>query len=180
MEIHWTHLSELNPKIRAAAEARLQALAAGHDDLIDLRIAGHSTRHHRHGERRVRITCLARGRQVIATCERDDLELALNDVLDDFEREVNELRRWRRDLRTERPAQPPQLGLIDRLLPDQGYGFIITDDGTQVYFHRNAVHSGLHFEALEDGQRVALNVEPGEKGPQANAVYPPPPDASAP
>lgn len=35
-------------------------------------------------------------------------------------------------------------------------------------------------EALAEGQRVGLNLEGGEKGPQATVVLPPPPDAPVP
>ena len=44
-----------------------------------------------------------------------------------------------------------------------------------MYFHRNALHGGLDFERLEEGQRVGLDVEGGEKGLQATVVRPPPP-----
>lgn len=46
-------------------------------------------------------------------------------------------------------------------------------DGMEVYFHRNAVHD-MAFEALEDGMEVSLNIEPGDKGPQATTVNPVP------
>jgi cold shock CspA family protein/ribosome-associated translation inhibitor RaiA len=180
MEIHWAHLSDLNPELRAAIEARLQRLAEGHNDLIDVRIGGQAGRHHRHGGHSVRITCQARGQQIVATRERAELGLALNEVLDDFEREVLELRRIRREARSERPRLPPHLGVIDRVFRGAGYGFVLTDEGTQVYFHRNAVHGRLQFESLEEGQRVALNIEPGEQGPQATTLVAPPPDTPAP
>jgi cold shock CspA family protein len=44
-----------------------------------------------------------------------------------------------------------------------------------VYFHRNAVRDAL-FEKM-DGMEVSLNIEPGEKGPQATVVQPLPPEA---
>jgi cold shock CspA family protein len=47
------------------------------------------------------------------------------------------------------------------------------EDGTEVYFHRNAVHN-LTFEELQDGMEVSLNIELGEKGPQATTVNPVP------
>jgi len=72
------------------------------------------------------------------------------------------------------------LGLIDRVLVDEGYGFIITDEGNTVYFHRNAVSGGISFERLQEGQRIGLNVEPGEEGLQATVVVPAPPDAPSP
>jgi cold shock CspA family protein/ribosome-associated translation inhibitor RaiA len=180
MEIHWAQFPDLNPEVRAAIEARIQQLAEDHDDLIDVRIVGHVTHHHRHGGCGVRVTCLARGQQLVAMRERDELGLALNEVMDDFERQVHELRRMRREARTERLPEPPCLGLVDRVLRDEGYGFVLTDDGTRVYFHRNAVHGGLHFDALEEGQRVALNIEPGDKGPQATTIGPAPLGTPAP
>ena len=65
---------------------------------------------------------------------------------------------------------PPFLGVVDRVLRDDGYGFILTDGGEQVYFHRNAVKEGLDFERLEEADRVGLNIEAGIEGPQATTV----------
>ena len=70
--------------------------------------------------------------------------------------------------------------MIDEVLPGEGYGFILTDAGERVYFHRNAVQGELDFERLEPGQRVGLDLEGGEKGPQATVVVAAPPDAPGP
>ena len=72
------------------------------------------------------------------------------------------------------------MGLIDRVFLDDGYGFVLTDAGEQVYFHRNAVSGSLTFEALSEGQRVGLNVEPGRDGPQATVITDVPPDTPSP
>lgn len=175
MEIHWVGMSDLDPQERTRIEARLEGLAEGHDDLIDLRITGRKTRHHRHGGQEVRITCQARGTEIVAARTEPDLELALNEALDRFEREVRRLRSKRRDRSRERPPEPPHLGVIDRISREDGYGFILTDSGEQVYFHRNAVQEGLDFDRLEEAERVALNIEPGKDGPQATTVHAPPP-----
>jgi len=42
------------------------------------------------------------------------------------------------------------------------------------------VKEGLDFARLEEGDRVALNVEAGREGLQATTVVAPPPDAPAP
>ena len=180
MEIHWLHPDRFRDAERDLAEARLRELASGHTDLIDVRVAARPTAHHRHGGQEVRITCQARGREIVAARTRDDAGLALNEALDAFEREVRRLRDRRQQLRTERPAGPPELGVIDRILADEGYGFVITDAGESVYFHRNAVSGGLEFERLEEGQRVGLNIEGGVDGTQATVVLPAPPDAPSP
>jgi len=175
LEIHWVGFNEMDAAQRALVEARLRSLGEGHDDLIDLRITGHRTRHHHHGEREVRITCQARGRELVAARTREDLGLALNEALDVFDREVQRLREKRRDQSRAVAAEPPVLGVVDRIFREEGYGFILTDDGEQVYFHRNAVKSGLDFDHLEEAERVALNVEPGQEGPQSTSVFAPPP-----
>jgi ribosome-associated translation inhibitor RaiA len=100
-------MGEVDANLRADAERRLQELARDHTDLIDLRITGSQTRHHRHGAREVRIHCQARGRELIVTRERDELGLALNEALDAFEREVHQLRaQQREDRRARRSAVP--------------------------------------------------------------------------
>ncbi|MDJ0867411.1 MAG: cold shock domain-containing protein [Myxococcota bacterium] len=180
MEIHWRDMQDIEPAERDAIEARLRGLAEGHSDLIDVRISGRRTGHHRHGDQEVRITCQARGKELVAARTRADLGLALNEVIDAFEREVRRLRDRRTDRRADRSAPVGELGIVDRVLAEEGYGFILTDAGEQVYFHRNAVHGGLDFERLDEGQRVSLNVEAGEKGMQATTVGPAPPDAPAP
>ncbi len=73
-----------------------------------------------------------------------------------------------------RTGAPPLVGTVDRVFSDDGYGFIILEDGQRVYFHRNAVH-GVEFDQLDEGMTVALNIEDGEKGLQATTVNPIPP-----
>jgi CspA family cold shock protein len=96
-----------------------------------------------------------------------------------FEREVWRLRHRRTQRRAEQPTAPPLLGVVDQVSLEKGYGFVLCDSGERVYFHRNALRD-LDFESLSEGQRVGLNVEAGDKGPQATVVLPAPPDAPSP
>jgi cold shock CspA family protein/ribosome-associated translation inhibitor RaiA len=59
--------------------------------------------------------------------------------------------------------------LVTKLFRDQGYGFLKTFDGREIYFHSNSV---LHndFERLEIGTGVHFSLEQGEEGPQASTV----------
>ena len=58
-----------------------------------------------------------------------------------------------------------------RIYPDQGFGFLETADGREVYFHRSSVLNG-GFDRLAIGTEVRFAEEPGEKGPQASTVQP--------
>ena len=60
-------------------------------------------------------------------------------------------------------------GIIKRLMRDRGYGFIATEDGKDIFFHRTALR-GLRFDSLKEGQSVEFEVETGPKGPRAAEV----------
>ena len=60
-------------------------------------------------------------------------------------------------------------GFISVLFPDQGYGFLVSGEGYDVYFHKNSVIN-KDFERLEVGMEVRFSEEMGDKGPQASSV----------
>ena len=60
-------------------------------------------------------------------------------------------------------------GTIRRLMRERGYGFITTEDGKDIFFHRTALR-GLRFDSLKEGQSVEFEVETGPKGPRAVEV----------
>ena len=57
-------------------------------------------------------------------------------------------------------------GTIRRLLRDRGYGFITTEDGKNIFFHRTALQ-GLSFDSLKEGQPVEFEIEEETRGPRA-------------
>ena len=65
-------------------------------------------------------------------------------------------------------------GRIKRLLKDKGFGFITTEDDSEVYFEKRAVHGSL-FDTLMEGEAVLYRVSPDAvvpqgKHPRANYV----------
>jgi len=96
-----------------------------------------------------------------------DLRQAINDAFSAMRRQLQDYsRRQRRDVKTH--VAPP-LARVARLFPGEGYGFLETADGREIYFHKNSV---LHdaFDRLVIGSRVNFTEEKGEKGPQASTV----------
>jgi CspA family cold shock protein len=51
----------------------------------------------------------------------------------------------------------------------KGFGFIESDEGTDVFVHFSAIQSA-GFKTLYEGQRVSFDVEKGQKGPSATNV----------
>ncbi len=66
---------------------------------------------------------------------------------------------------------PPDHGEVVRYFATEGYGFIGTNDGREVYFHRNSVIDEK-FPQLKVGDAVRFVEVEGEKGPQASTVAP--------
>jgi cold shock CspA family protein/ribosome-associated translation inhibitor RaiA len=94
---------------------------------------------------------------------------AVRDAFDAMERQLEQhSQKVRGDTKTH--AAPLQ-GKVLRLFPE--YGFIATNDGREIYFHRNAVLEG-RFEDLEVGTPVDLSIVHDESpmGPQATTVRP--------
>ena len=69
-----------------------------------------------------------------------------------------------------RPGPRPS-GTIARVFKDRGYGFIVTDAGEEVYFHRNALHE-LDFASLQRGPARGTRDRARQRGPQASRVFP--------
>lgn len=64
---------------------------------------------------------------------------------------------------------PGPIARVSRLLADEGYGFLTTVDGREVYFHRDSVLNRA-FNRLKVGTTVSFAEEAGDKGPQASTV----------
>ena len=54
---------------------------------------------------------------------------------------------------------------------DKGYGFITLEDGKDVFVHFSAINKD-GFKSLDEGQKVTLDVEDSDRGPQAANVTP--------
>lgn len=53
----------------------------------------------------------------------------------------------------------------------KGYGFIARDDGGKdVFVHHTAIQGQTGYKSLNEGDRVEMTVEQGQKGPQAANV----------
>ncbi|HEY9787097.1 MAG TPA: HPF/RaiA family ribosome-associated protein [Candidatus Obscuribacterales bacterium] len=131
-------------------------------------------RHHRKGNfYHIRIDISAPEAEIVVNREppehaqAEDLNAALRDAFDSAKRKVEDYVRKRRGF-VKTHSSPPH-GKVIQLFPEEGYGFLETPDGREVYFHSNSVIAG-NFERLEIGSEVAYSEEEGEKGAQASTV----------
>jgi len=96
-----------------------------------------------------------------------DLRRAINDTFKAAGRRLQDYaRRQRGDIKRSAPLPEAR---VSKILPQEGYGFLTSDDGREIYFHKNSV-LGRAFPRLKVGTTVRFVEEPGEKGPQASTV----------
>ena len=60
-------------------------------------------------------------------------------------------------------------GIVKWFSEKKGYGFIEKEDGEDVFVHHTAINAA-GFRALEAGDRVTFDIEPGNRGPKATNV----------
>ena len=61
------------------------------------------------------------------------------------------------------------LGTVKWFSDSKGYGFIESEDGTDVFVHFSAIQDS-GFKSLNEGQRVKFEVASGPRGQQASNV----------
>jgi cold shock CspA family protein/ribosome-associated translation inhibitor RaiA len=101
--------------------------------------------------------------------EADDvLASIIREVFDAAQRQLKELVQRQRGKLKSHPQQEV-MAIVSRLYPEKGFGFLRTNDGREIYFHRNSVVNE-EFDDLSVGTGVNFQEEPGEQGPQATSV----------
>ena len=116
----------------------------------------------------VRIDMTVPGGEVIVKREPDtDLHVAIVNAFDAAERQLKSHAKKQRG-EVKRHEEKP-VARVSKLFREDGYGFLITPEGREVYFHENAVLSGK-FSQIEIGTEVSFVEREGEEGPQASSV----------
>ena len=167
------HSDAVEARVREKVE-RLEKLS---DRLSHCRVTIEAPhKHHRKGNTyRVRILLSMPQGQVAVSRDpgdahaHEDIYVAIRDAFHAAERQLKERRQKQRgDVKTH---ESPLQGRVGRLFPTEEHGFIVTNDGREIYFHRNAVVDGS-LDDLKEGQTVELTIFHGdnEAGPHASTV----------
>jgi len=116
----------------------------------------------------VRLDITVPGKELVVNREpAEDVYVALRDAFDAAKRQLED---YGRRQRGEIKAHPPVLhGKVVRLMPEEGYGFVATPDGQELYFHRENLANN-NFEQLEEGSEVQFLEDIASEGLQAKRV----------
>lgn len=134
-----------------------------------------NSRQHKGNTYNARIYIGVPGQEIVVTNDhpRDQGHENMYDAIGDaFEAAEKRLKTYAAKLEGEVKTHEILLhGKILRLFGEDGYGFIETSEGEEIYFHKNSVVQGS-FNTLEEGDEVRLSVAPenNARGPQASSV----------
>ncbi|MEO1240438.1 MAG: HPF/RaiA family ribosome-associated protein [Pseudomonadota bacterium] len=100
---------------------------------------------------------------------REDVYVAIRDVFSAARRQLqDEARKLRGDVKHH---DDPPAAVVGTIVAEEDYGFLETEDGREIYFHRNSVVN-RGFDKLSVGDHVIFTEAAGDKGPQASTVRP--------
>jgi len=166
-----------NADIESAIRANAEWLDHYHDGIMSCRVVVDRPHlHHKEGNHfQIRIDLkVPRGELVVKRdpsqhAESDDSDSMIRDAFDEVRRQLEDhARRQRGEVKAHESL--PHARVV-RVFPEGGYGFLETQDGREIYFHRNSILDA-EFKDLEAGTEVRFVEELGEKGPQASTVTP--------
>jgi cold shock CspA family protein len=103
--------------------------------------------------------------------QRPDLHKAINEAFRIAERQLLDIKQQRegrtKDIHHDGPKQV--LGQVAETDPGGEFGFLLTQEGALLYFHRNSILSG-NFDDLRRGHEVYYVASMGDTGPVASKV----------
>ncbi|MEJ2683368.1 MAG: HPF/RaiA family ribosome-associated protein [Candidatus Sulfobium sp.] len=161
---------DLTDVIKAEVTEKAEKLDKFYGAIMRCRVVVESPRRHQHEGKlySVHIYLTVPGSELVVKNQLDkDLYVAIRDAFRDARRKLEDFAREQRgDVKYH---EGPNHAVIIRLFPDDGYGFLETQEGREIYFHENSVIN-KDFGGLEVGMKVRFVEEGGDKGPQASSV----------
>ena len=163
-----------SPALEADVRRSVDELEKFFDRIISCRVSIEAPHRHHHLGRlyRVCVEIGVPGEHIVVRRSPDehaahfDPHVAVRDAFREARRQLEDYARRMRG--AVKAHVRPLHGRVVHIEPGLEYGRIETEDGRDIYFHRNSVIGGI--EHLEIGTEVRLHEEQGVEGPQATTV----------
>ncbi|NNG03567.1 MAG: HPF/RaiA family ribosome-associated protein [Inquilinus sp.] len=155
---------------------KLAKLERFFDHITQVRVAVEAPHRHQHTGKlfRVAIEISVPGKKLIVNHAgpknqaHEDVYVALRDA---FAAATRQLEDYVRTLRGHvKVHEAPPHGRVLQVFAEEGYGYVQTSDGQEVYFNRNAVPDD-GFDELGPGIEVRVTVAPDDSGDGPRAQY---------
>lgn len=162
---------ELSDSIINVIKQKAEKLETFTDQIIGCRVMVEAPhRHKQQGkEFNVRIDLTMPGTELVVKREpSEDLGITIRDAFDAARRQILSFQRKRRGEVKFHESEVPT-ATVSRIFEDEGFGFLETWDGREIYFHENSLVD-REFAELEIGNIVRFSEKQGVNGPQASTV----------
>lgn len=167
----------LNLKVRNSwrekIEEEKERLERHHAGLVhNLRITIEQTASHKEGGYEVRLIAGVPSDMAVVKRKGEAVRPLLVEAFDTLGLQLKELQRKRRQSHKNQEAGAAAgagFGVIKNVSPFESYGFILSHDGREVYFHENSLKD-REIDNLSEGEAVTFGETAGDKGPQASWV----------
>lgn len=174
LQIHFRNLDR-SEALEAEIRRHAEKLFEFYDHVIKCCVTVERPHHHqRHGNLfQVRIDLaiprheLVVNRSPESAQSHEDAYVAVRNAFDAMRRQLQDAIRKERGF--VKIHQPATYGRVNQIFPTADYGFLITLEGREIYFHRRSVLNDA-FDKLDIGSEVRFVEEAGDRGPQASNV----------
>jgi cold shock CspA family protein len=174
LQINFRNL-ERNDDIEADVRRHAEKLDEFCDDILGCRVIVERPHvHQRQGQLfQVRIDVTLPGHELIVNHspegahQHENVHVAIRDAFDAMRRRIEDA--VRKDRHLVKRHEEPAYGRVTQIFPTADYGFLITPEGREVYFHRRSVLEEA-FDQLDIGSEVRFSEEEGDRGPQASSL----------
>lgn len=156
--------------VEAAIREKAERLDRFYPHIMSCRVTVEIPGKHKHQGKlfKVLIDITVPGSEIVVNRDQhEDVYVALRDGFDAVKRKLEDYGRKQRG--DTKAHEPTFQGRIARLMGEEGYGFIETHDGRELYFSRdNLVNAD--FQRLEPGMEVHFIEEAAAEGMQAKRI----------
>ena len=168
---------EPSPSVEEVVRERIGRLSRFHDRITSCAVVIEAP--HRHGRQgkiyRVQVDITVPGAEIVTgktqqdNHAHEDVYVAIRDSFDAAQRQLEDIVRKKSGYRV-KPHPKTLRGKITRLMPGEGYGFIVGQDGREFFFRRESMASDRQWSMLAEGTEVRFSEHEGDKGPHASSV----------
>lgn len=139
--------------------------------VLHLRVSIEATKHHKEGGFELKLVASVPNDTVVVSRKGENMNALLVEAFDVLSLQLKEiLRKKRKDQKAmDAGVEVGSFGVVRKVSPFESYGFIVTPDEREIYFHENALKD-IFLDQLIEGDEVIYGETVGDKGPQASWV----------
>ena len=139
--------------------------------VLHLRVSIEATAHHKEGGYELKLVASVPNDTVVVARKGENVGPLLIEAFDVLTAQMKEIQRKKRQSQKSADGVEDgiQYGVIRKVSPFESYGFIVSQDAREIYFHENALKD-VAIDSLTEGDTVMYGESLGDKGPQASWV----------